>query len=65
MRARDPLTAARNKLMSRDGFLDSELTAHEQEIEKQIANLLARVRSDAPPDISSAGAGVFVDVQHD
>lgn len=65
MRARDPLTAARNKLMSRDGFLDSDLNVHEQEIEEQIANLLSRVRSDAPPDISSAGAGVFVDVQHD
>lgn len=63
MRKRDPLVVARNQLISRDGFLGSDLDAHDHEVEERMLRLLSRVRTDVPPDISTARKGVFVEVQ--
>lgn len=62
MLLQDPIEAARRRLVERDGADPSDLAARQGELESEIAAVLARVRSDDPPDPAEAAAGVFVEV---
>ena len=61
MRLRDPLTVARERLVERDGVTTADLDETVQALRQRVDDVLARVRADPAPEVSTARTGVFVE----
>jgi len=61
MRLRAPLTIARERLVERDGLTTADLDGTVQALRQRVDDVLARVRADPAPEVSTARTGVFVE----